>query len=187
MSDTRQAPDDDFARAVRLVTNARFGAQSFIARRLGLPFSTVAELMDRMQEWGILSERVGTIAPEVLVTLGEAEKMLANGGPLPREETNTDPHDTPAGAGTADTAQSLSARLVAAADAAVFEVSERFLSNLITNTRVVGKTEDFARAALAVGLRKLAEENKGVHLGFAMAEDYFRRLADEIEESHDAR
>lgn len=56
------------ARAIHLATSTQFAAHSYLMRKLGFDYFTVARLLDLMESMGVIGPREGTKAPDVLVS-----------------------------------------------------------------------------------------------------------------------
>jgi S-DNA-T family DNA segregation ATPase FtsK/SpoIIIE len=96
--------DDKYEEALDTIVNAGKASTSYLQRKLRVGYSRAARIMDDLEENGIISEKDGTKARDVLITKEELE--AARNGTLPddrqpdnTEESNTDEPETPESTG----------------------------------------------------------------------------------------
>ena len=86
--------DDLYEQAVDVVVREGRGSVSLLQRCLGIGYGRAARLIDFMAEDGIVGDYAGSQAREVLISIGDWEKMQ-NGGDDPSPDDPTDPDPEP--------------------------------------------------------------------------------------------
>lgn len=87
--------DELYEDAFKLVVNAGKASTSYLQRKLRIGYSRAARIMDTLEENGVISEKDGTKARDVLVSKEEYQRRFGSGAgtPAPQEEDVDDDGD----------------------------------------------------------------------------------------------